>query len=279
MTKALTIVALAFFLNACATTYPQTARVTVSPPPVPTYQKIDGVPFVDREEGHCGPSALAMAIGSAGRDVDFDELSSHVFNPSQKGSLQQDMIGAVRREGLMAIPIDGMNGVVQEVASGTPVIVFQNLGLSFYPHWHYAVVTGYDLAKQELILNSGPQWGVRVPMKRFEHSWELAGYWALVVLPPEQLSVSADEVAHMKAAAGLEQAGQLHAADVAYQTILTRWPQSLAAQVGRANLAYKNQDPREAVRILERALRDHPDSQVLKHNLSVARAAAETNRE
>jgi hypothetical protein len=54
------------------------------------------------------------------------------------------MIGAARRHGRLAYLITGPDSMFEEVAAGHPVIVLQNLGLSWYPVWHYAVVVGYD---------------------------------------------------------------------------------------------------------------------------------------
>jgi len=73
------------------------------------------------------------------------------------------------------------------------VIVFQNLGLPWYPRWHYAVVIGYDLPRREVLLHSGPEARKVTSMRLFELTWEWGKNWGVVVLPPEKLPATAEE--------------------------------------------------------------------------------------
>ncbi len=65
------------------------------------------------------------------------------------------MIGAARRHGRVAYVISSPEELLVEVAAGNPVIVLQNLGLSWVPVWHYAVVIGYDGDADMVTLHSG----------------------------------------------------------------------------------------------------------------------------
>jgi hypothetical protein len=47
----------------------------------------------------------------------------------------------------------GCQQLCEEVAAGHPVIVLQNIGLSWYLVWHYAVVVGYDLHEGTVIFH------------------------------------------------------------------------------------------------------------------------------
>ncbi|MGE0527367.1 MAG: PA2778 family cysteine peptidase [Bdellovibrionales bacterium] len=275
MRKRILILAGVLFLSACATGFKQTENVLESSPHIPPSMVLKNTPFVNQEEGYCGPAVLTMALRSAGHEISVNELVPQVYIPGRKGSLQQDMISATRRHGHMAVPLDDLSAILQEVASGHPVIVFQNLGLSWYPRWHYALVVGYDLEEERLVMHSGPNAFETKSMRRFELSWELANYWALVVLPPDELAATADDLAHLRAAAGLEQASQFNEAERAYKAILKRWPESLGALIGLGNIAFRERRTTKAVEYLRRAVKAHPSSKAAHHNLAVAEKAAD----
>lgn len=261
-------------MSGCATPARQTQAVLKSPLHIPTYFQIKNMPFVAQTEGYCGPATLSMAMRWAGSHITLEDLGPQVMTPGKKGTLQVDMISAGRRQGLMAIPLEGLPALLTEVASGHPVIVFENLGFSWYPQWHYAIVFGYDLETQEVIMHSGADAFKHWDMSRFERSWMLGDYWGLVLLPAGELSAAADELAHMRAAAGLEQAGKIREAGLAYHRILEQWPKSLGALIGLGNLAFKRNDFHGAVGFLKMAAEFYPDSIMARHNLTVASAAA-----
>ena len=111
---------------------------------LPVSHELDSVPFYPQEAYQCGPASLSMALTWSGIQANPETITPEVFTPSRKGSLQSAMIGAARRHGRLAYLITGPDSMFKEVAAGHPVIVLQNLGLSWYPVWHYAVVVGYD---------------------------------------------------------------------------------------------------------------------------------------
>jgi len=273
MAKFVFAAAILLQLVACATPSRQTEDLVRGAGDLPPAHILREAPFLAQTAGHCGPATLTMALRVAGRDVEIEEIAPLVMTESAHGSLQMDMISAARRQGMMAIEIEGLRNVAREVASGTPVIVFQNLGLSWAPRWHYAEVVGYDIPRQEIVLHSGPRAFSREPLRRFERSWSLGEYWAIVILPPGNMSVTAGELPHLKAAAGLEQASRLEEAAAAYAGILERWPESLGALVGAANISYRRADYQRAVALLKRASAAHPESVVARHNLDVAERA------
>ncbi len=260
-------------IAACASPARQTEQLLSGPPGVPPAHVLTGIPLIKHEAGYCGPAALTIAMQAAGKEVTAADLAAQVITPGGAGSLQMDMISAVRRNGMMAVAVENLNQLVEEVASGRPVLVFQNLGLSWLPRWHYADVVGYDLPRQEIIMHSGNEAYRREPLRYFERSWGLADFWALVIIKPGEVAQSADELAHLKAALGLEQAKMLSEAAFAYDGILRRWPESLGALVGRANIAYQKTEYQTAVNLLRVASKAHPDSIIARHNLAVAEQA------
>lgn len=272
--RLLGICVLAFAGFGCAVPARQTEAFLLAPREIPEAYKIKNVGFIKQTENYCGPATLAMAMRFWGAPRSVEELASQVYTPGKKGTLQLDLMSASRRQGMLAVPIQGLSALLHEIAAGHPVIVFENLGLSWYPRWHYALAYGYDLREPEIILHSGPDQEKHWSMRKFERSWMLGDYWGLVVLPPDKMSVSGDELGHAAAAAGLEQAGKIPEAELAYQNILKRWPGSLGALIGMGNISYEKQEYRTAVRYLKEATEKHPLSAAAWHNRATAEGAA-----
>jgi Tetratricopeptide repeat len=174
------------------------------------------------------------------------------------------------------VPVTRLLDLTAELAAGHPVVVFQNLGLGRFPVWHYAVAIGYDLDSGDLFLHSGlDAWRV-MPLGTFERTWARGDYWGLVVLPPGKLPASADEIAVLRAATGLEQAGKFRAAAAAYAAIAERRPDSLEAWIGRGNAAYAAGDLERAENAFRTAVRRHPNAAAAWNNL--AHVQGETGR-
>ena len=97
---------------------------------------------------------------------------------------------------------------------------------------------GYDLNERQLILRSGTTRRLVMPLDAFENTWRRADYWALVVLSPDTAPATADLEPWLAAAAGLERASRPQEAQLAYETLLARWPGNRSAQMGRANALF-----------------------------------------
>lgn len=266
--------AVALLCSACATTAHQTEAILKNRADLAESARVENVEFVEQSRYFCGPATLAMAMGWAGHKVSAEALGEQVYTPGKKGSLQSDMITTSRRQGMLAMQISGLPALLRELEAGHPVIVLENLAFTWYPMWHYSVVFGYDLKEPSLLMHSGSKQNWRLSMRKFERNWKYAGYWALVVLPPGELSASASELEHCTAAAGLEQLGYADKAEMSYQRILMRWPQSLGALIGMGNVTYARGEWKEAVRFLRLAVKHHPESIAAQHNLRVAEEAA-----
>lgn len=235
----------------------------------PRQAELREVPFYPQEDFQCGPSALAMALNHAGVTITPDVLKPEVYLPGKLGSLQVEMTSAVRRHGLLAYQLPPkLETVLQEVSAGTPVVVLQNLALSWYPIWHYSVVIGYDLERAEIILRSGRDERLTMPMSTFERTWQRGDYWALVAVPPGRVPVVAEENSFVAAVSALEKGGHISEARKAYQAVLQRWPENLLAQIGAGNTAYRMKDIKGAEAAFRSALKDHPDSAIVLNNLA-----------
>ena len=261
-------------LVGCAT--PQTDRLLDTATALPPRAAVAGVPFFPQEERYCGPAALAMVLSWSGLPVTQQEVAAQVYTPGREGTLQSDVVAAARRHGRLAVPVTRLPDLTAELAAGHPVIVFQNLGLGWFPVWHYAVAVGYDLNAGEVVLHSGLEARRVMPLRTFERTWARADHWGLVVLPPGELPATADEVAVLRAATGLEQAGRFGTAAAAYAAIAERWPDSLEAWIGLGNAAYASRDLHRAEHAFRTAAERHPNAAAAWNNL--AHVLGETGR-
>ncbi len=230
--------------------------------------ELEKVPFYPQEKYQCGPATLAMALTWSGQAITPAELKDQVYSPSRKGSLQLSMVSATRRRGKIAYEIGDPQDLYPEIAAGHPVIVLQNLGLSWLPVWHYAVVIGYDAVEQNIILRSGTTRRKVMPYYVFERTWARSDHWGLLVLEPGRMPASATENKYLSAVLGLEKSRQYQAAIVGYQTALKRWPGSLNARMGLGNSLYALSDLRGAESSFREAAQLHPQSAVAHNNLA-----------
>jgi hypothetical protein len=235
---------------------------------VPTRYKISNVPFIPQEVNQCGPAVLAMVLQHYNAHIMTEELTTQVYTVSLKGSLQTSLISSSRRHGFVAHVIYGTGNLFKEVSNGFPVIVLQNLGLSWCPVWHYAVVTGYDIEQGFVLLHSGLTPNKQVPINVFSRTWARSLYWGLVVLPPTQIPATATEMSYIEAAMGLEKARQWQSAIIGYETALKSWPGSLYARIGLANCYYESGDLASAESVLLKATKLSPNSAIAFNNLA-----------
>jgi hypothetical protein len=253
-------------LAGCATPL-QSDRLARSAFPEPI--ELTAVKFFPQEEYQCGPAALAMALNWAGKNVTPEMLAPEVYLPTRQGSLQLELLANARRRGTVPYVVrPELQALLTEVAEGHPVVVFQNLGLSWYPKWHYAVLVGFDLERDQLVLRSGTEERHQVPLAVFERTWRRGGYWAMVVMPAGRLPRTAEETPYLRAVVALERLQHWEEASEAYRTAIVRWPGSLAAQLGLGNSRYALGDKRGAEEAYRTAVITHPDSGIAFNNLA-----------
>lgn len=246
-----------------------TDRILATAEVLPEPVELTAVPFFPQEEYQCGPAALATVLNWGGVSVSPTELAPQVYLPERRGSLQLELIGAARRHGRIPYVLQPqLESLLAEVSSGNPVLILQNLSLPWYPKWHYAVVVGFDLKRDRVILRSGPIERHETPFKVFERTWRRSDYWALVILPPDRLPFTAEEIPYVQAVAPLERLARWPDTAQAYATALTRWPKSLAARMGLGNSRYAQGDLRGAEEAFRRATQEHPDAGAAFNNLA-----------
>ncbi len=226
-------------------------------------------PFFTQQAYQCGPAALATVLTVSGITVTPDELTSKVYLPARKGSLQVELMAAARRYGRLPYPIKPTPAaLLGELRAGRPVLVLQNLGFDAYPIWHYAVVIGFDSGQDEFVLRSGTRERETISTSRFLYSWEKGDGWALVVLPPGEMPVDPDPDTYLEAVVALETTGKPEAAAKAYAAGLEHWPENAKLRLGLGNAYYAQDRLAEAEAIFEDLVARYPEHAVGYNNLA-----------
>lgn len=195
--------------------------------------------FFSQKDYQCGPAALATLVVHTGKEITPDHLAGKIFLPDRRGSLQVELVAASRGYDLIPYLIDpSLAALLAELRTGRPVLVLQNLGLAAFSLWHYAVVIGYDIGEDTMILRSGTVRRQVVSARRFLVSWRQSGAWAMVVLRPGEMPANPDQGRYIKAVAALEEVGRYDTSLAGYQAALQRWPDVDSALLGLGNCYY-----------------------------------------
>ena len=228
------------------------------PAGLPVRSELAETPFFPQTEFHCGPAALASALGAVGVEVSPETLGAQIFVPARRGTLQAEMLAGARRHGAVAVLLPGeLEALLREIAAGRPVVILQNLGLSFLPLWHYAVIVGYDLERGDIVLRSGTTRRALMSLRTFEHTWARSEHWAFVAVQPGQLPHTASEAAVTQALVAFERVATPAQALRGYEAASTRWPNNLSLAIGRGNTLHANGAKEAAMQVFEAAARQH----------------------
>lgn len=263
------IVLLLAALHGCAGT-PQSQRLIAAPPDaLPASVELSEVPFFAQQAYQCGPAALATLLNHQDRAVTAEQLTPSLYIPRKKGSLQIELLSNTRRHGLIPYELrPSLVDLFKEIDAGRPVLVFQNLALDWYPKWHYAVLIGYDLNAQQVVLRSGEDARRINSLEVFERTWARADHWAMVALQPGELPASVEYWPYLKALAGMEEVGKYPAARAGYEAGLARWPADQRLLFGLSNSQYALGEVDAAQATLERLIASHPDYAPAYNNLA-----------
>ncbi len=260
------------WLTGCVSA-PQSALLLqqTSTSPFATPVDLGHIPFFPQEDYQCGPAALATVLQASAVSVTPDELVSHVYVPARQGSLQIEMLVAARAFNRLSYLLSpDLESILHEVREGRPVLVMQNLGLSWYPQWHYAVVVGYDLDKEELLLRSGTIKDYWTSIRVFERTWQRSEHWAFVVLRPGELPTNADELRYFESVVALARVQSGDSIEVSFQAGLRNWPTSQVLSMGLGNHYYALERWEEAANVYQNLIAAHPDYAIAHNNLAQA---------
>lgn len=260
----------AALLGACAAG-PETRRLQQET----TAVELSAVPFFPQEDYQCGPAALATVLHAAGVPAAPEALVDEVYIPARKGSLQTELVAAVRRRGQVPYVLEPrIDAALVELRAGHPVLVLQNLGTSLLPVWHYAVVVGYDPVAETFTLRSGREPRLQMAAARFLQSWDRGGRWMLVIAAPEAPPPSATPAGWLRAAAPFESLGRLDLALRAYTAALSRWPDSAPAWAALGTVQARRAELPAALAAYDRALALQPHAPFVRNNYAWTLAQA-----
>ena len=252
--------AAALLLAGCAATQPALRTAAV---------ELTGVPFYPQTAYQCGPAALATVLTDSAVLVRPDDVTSAVYLPDRKGSLQVELLAAARRFGRLPFVIaPEVAALLAELDAGRPVLVLQNLGFERFPRWHYAVVVGYLPERHRFVLRSGTRERKLERTASFLRSWKLAGNWGLVVVDGGELPASATGDSWARTVAGSEGVLDPALTQAAYRAGLARWPDEPLLLFAGANFDYGSERPRDALAGYRRLLSLQPDHAAARNNLA-----------
>lgn len=267
--KLLIILGFASLLSACLSAPQSAALVQQTDSELYETSVITSLPFFSQSAYQCGPAALATMLVFSEVVVSPEDLVPLVYVPARKGSFQFEMIAATRNFGRLAYHLaPSLNAVFDEVEGGNPVLILQNLGLSWYPRWHFAVVKGFDLSREKVILNSGTFENYEMSLTTFELTWARAQYWAMIVLEPGKMPVTAEPNTYYMALAALEETQPQASIANGYRSGLQVWPTDQNLLMGYGNLLYQSGSSAEAAAMFKAVIASHSEYAPAWNNLA-----------
>jgi hypothetical protein len=263
------VVAAALLLAAgCATREPVLAQRAATGAIPPRIELAD-VPFFPQDDYQCGPAALATVLTYAGRATTPESLALRMYLPERKGSLQIELVATARsQQRIPYILPPTLDSLLGELRAGRPVVVLQNLGLESVPVWHFAVVVGYSVPDETIVLRSGAERRKLEQASDFGRRWALGRQWAMVVLKPGELPSIDDASRYLASVADVEAVNGAAGLASAYRAALVKWPDDRVARFGLANALDADGQLAAARREYRTLLERNPDDLAPLNNLA-----------
>jgi len=217
----------------------------------------------------CGPSVLNMAVEAHKPGIAYSVFKRMTYREELNGTLKSDIIGAARRLGLAPYRVPSMSQMLTLVEHGQPVIVFQNLGVSWLPAWHYSLLVGYRADRNAVYLHTGKEPYQELGFSRFHATWRRGGKWSYVVVPAGVIPEHVPFAEALDNAVVFENLGQKDVALAIYTGMAGRWPERFEPHLGLASLHYQSGNLRPAIAEMRLALDRNPNHPDLIANLAL----------
>ncbi len=237
---------------------------------IPTYHKINAVPVIEQADHYCGPAALATVAQYNKRSLSQAKAASMVYTKGRKGTFQHDIVSAIQRLNLLAVPVRSPTDLFIEISQNYPVLIFQNLGLSWYPTWHYSVISGYDIDEENVFIHDGTAQAKWQSMSTVFKTWKRTENWGYIAVSPGTIPKTATAENLLQSTAQLEAAGHLESAKQSYKAILDHFPKQHAAYFGLGNIAVTEKNYGLAIKNYKSALSLKTDYVPALNNLGYA---------
>lgn len=261
---------LLLLLSACSN-LPLQSTAILNNPPGAYLQPIElsNTAFFSQKEFQCGPAALATLLHEQNIAIKPATLVDKVYVPSLKGSLQVEMLATARQYQLIPYVLDkNITSLLTEIKAGNPVLVLQNLGLDWAPSWHYAVVIGYNLQENQIILRSGTIKRHVNSFELFERTWRRSKYWAMLALPASRIPASAKAHPYLQAIHSQEKLGRITLANTAYRAAKQRWPNNKQVLMALGNNYYALDKKQWALKTFRTITEKWPDYSPALNNVA-----------
>lgn len=234
--------------------------VTLSPKPSLTSTELRVFNLANRpvnelpyslNEGDCGAVAIATVLKWHGQPAPLGLIQHHIALPALKASFKTEIRIASQNFGLISHEESGPERRPEDLfpflASGYPVIVLENLGLTWMPIWHYSTVIAIDTERGHILLH-GSRYGWRkVALENFQKTWSRSLNWSLLPWPTSKDPPPLPLNHLMGAIYRMESSGKLKDALMAYRTVTRQRPDEAVAWLARGNAALESGFTDEAI--------------------------------
>lgn len=141
---------------------------------------IQGVPFYDQDDNHCGPAVLAGVVSFWGRTA--GNTARHHAGAS--GTLPLDVEQYLHEAGFETKSLKGnIKTLTARVRQNIPVIALLDIGFGPYRIPHYVTVIGFDEVNKVVILHDGITQNKVIGYDSFVRYWSRAAFWMVVAVP------------------------------------------------------------------------------------------------
>lgn len=233
-----------------------------------TREILNSVNFVPQDQKLCGPVVLKMANEYHQPARPLSDYKNLVYLEKLEGTLKTDLLAGARRLGLSPYAVPTVATMLEQVEHHQPVVVFQNLGLSWLPAWHYSLLVGFHSGKNLVYVHGGNKPYEALSFDRFVSTWRRGGEWAYVLVPASQVPSHAPFEEALDNGIVFERLEKTDQALELYSAMANRWPERFEPHLGRAQIFYQRGRHHQALVEIQAGLRKSPAHPALLFNLA-----------